>query len=90
MSARRIPDGSGRISVDLTPDGPMLTVDTGSEVVEFSIPDNGTAVELAACLFFVAMLQSGEKDAEKITERFGALLNQKAADYARAIKQSRN
>lgn len=89
MSARRIPDGAGRVSVDLTPDGPVLTCDLGGgDVVAFEILPDGSAVELAACFFFVAMLQDELKDPEKLTERFGRILNDKSAAYVRAQAQA--
>lgn len=88
MSARKIPDGAGRVSVDLTPDGPMLTCDLGgSEVVQFEIVQ-GTAVELAACFFFVALLEP-RCDPERLTQRFGEIVDEKGRDYAAAQQTSR-
>lgn len=88
MSARKIPDGAGRVSVDLTPDGPMLTCDLGGgEIVQFEIVE-GTAVELAACFFFVALLEP-DADPERIAQRFGEIVDEKSRDYAAAQQTSR-
>ncbi len=87
--ANRKPDGQGRISVDLGPHGPMLTVAMAEgETVEFEIPADGTAVELAACFFMVALLEPGA-DPEKLTARFGKLLEEKGRAYERAQKAAR-
>ena len=88
MSARKIPDGAGRVSVDLTPDGPMLTCDLGGgEIVQFEIVE-GTAVELAACFFFVALIDT-HCDPERLTQRFGEIVDEKGRDYAAAQQTSR-
>ena len=71
------------------PEGPMLTIDMSEgEQVQFEIPPDGTAIELAACFFMVALMEPGA-DPGKLTERFGVLLSEKGEAYSAAVRATR-
>lgn len=74
--------GQGRVTVDCGPDGWFLSVDGDGDRYSYELDYEGS-IELAACLFFAALCMS-EADPEKMTAKFGALLEQKADAYKRA------